>query len=143
MADANLVNLLKITMVGPHYPIAAGVLGHIKRFIRRGHQSLLGAAVHRKDRDANTDGDVYGHTAGAGDFLGLDGLPDTFSDMHAAGVAGLRQDDGELLPSITGYQIHHPDFLPDQGGHRTQGLVPHQVSVGIVNLLETVQVQHQ
>ncbi len=76
-------------------------------------------------------------------LLFCDCLPDPFRKNGCMYGFGLRQDAAELLPSVSGHDIHLSDRGLDGIAHGFQDEVAADVAVGVVDFLEMVDVdQH-
>jgi hypothetical protein len=75
--------------------------------------------------------------------LGQRGLEPRRERRDLVGIAGVLEDDGELVPAHAGRQVGGADALAQAAGDLDQHDVARLVAVGVVDRLEVVEVQHQ
>ena len=120
------------------------LLGLVERPVRladdlRGRVGGLGVEL----RDPDGDGDVQGRPAvRAGKREGLHPLAQPLRHDERALHVHRGQDHGELLPAVARGKVHLPDRLAEELGDFPDDAVSLQVAVGVVELLEVVDVEH-
>ena len=72
----------------------------------------------------------------------LDPLPDPLGELERAVAAGLRQRDDELLAAVARRLVDAARLLREDPADPAQDLVALEVAVGVVDLLEVVDVEH-
>ena len=93
-----------------------------------------------RDPDAAAEGD---RSAGAPEGLAQQGLQLTGDPDHLLRVVHPSQDHGELVPSEPRDGVAGPQTTAQPLGHLAQDLVPGLVTLGIVDVLETVQIDQK
>ncbi len=116
--------------------ISAGVLRTIHRIIG-GFDEPLQVEVVPVLREADADRDVMR-------FGLLDGRTDAFRNRHGPIRGGSDQEDGKFVPSVAITRIDvGPDGVLDDVADCLQDLIPFQMAVEIIVLLEIVEIEHQ
>src|SRR5207244_7522108 len=69
--------------------------------------------------------------------------PDPLRQLDGARQAGLRQRDRELLAPVARRLVNTARLLTQHPAHHAQHVVPPQVAVGVVDLLEIVDVEDE
>ena len=59
------------------------------------------------------------------------------------GKGGFRQQEDELLTAVAPNDVRSPRVLAEAGGQRPEHLIAGGVTVGIVDLFEMIQIEHQ
>ena len=72
-----------------------------------------------------------------------DGVPDTIGDGQRLGRGRAREQDAELLAPVPVDHVLGPDVQGEDAGHGLEELIPRRVSVGVVDRLEVVDVDHR
>jgi hypothetical protein len=70
-------------------------------------------------------------------------MTNTFSDFHCTGDIGIREKQGELVPSYARDQIESSAAVAQYGSDTGQHMVADNVSVRVVDGLELIDVNHQ
>ncbi len=125
-------------------PVAAGFLGVVQGGVGRGQHVGQLAALPVEGGDADRDGDLDG-PAGVGLVADRDGQPgdvgaQPLGDIERVRLAGVRQQDDELLAAEPAGQVVGPQLAAQAVGHGPERLVSDQVAVGVVDRLEVVDV---
>src|SRR3972149_11213174 len=68
---------------------------------------------------------------------------DPLREHQGPGGGGFRQDDPELLPSVTRHDVVGADRSSNQFGDLLEGGGPRQVTVAVVEFLEIVDIHHE
>jgi len=71
------------------------------------------------------------------------GLPDPFGHLDGGVERGIGQDGDELFAAVAGDEIGGAKVVAQHAGEGLQHAVAHGVPVGVVDLLEVVQVEHE
>ena len=74
--------------------------------------------------------------------MGRDPAQDPLGEVAGLGAGGLGQQHDELLAAVARHDVHRPLLPLEQGGELLEHPVAHQVPVGVVDLLEVVDVDH-
>lgn len=123
-------------------PVPAAFLGLIKGKVGRVVQLVEGIPVHRRVGDADTAGDAV-VIADILEFVGADAL---MQHLHLRGRVCVGDDvlhqDTEFVAAETPDDVALAEFLPDDVADFLQDLIADRMSVGIVDLLEMVDVNH-
>src|SRR6185295_10662841 len=122
--------------------VPALVLGAVEGLVRGAEEAVGG--------DDRARG-VAAHAQAGGDPELLAGAqperahlpPHAFGDGEGAGEVGLGEEDGELLAAVAGDDVGLADGLAEGGGQVAEHLVPHLVAVGLVDVLEVVEVEEE
>src|SRR3954452_21695145 len=122
--------------------ITAAGLGGVERVVGRADDRGRRVAVGREHRDTGRERDPQ---LQPGDRNGpmTDGVADALGGVARSLPAGLRQDDDELLAAVATDHVDLADLIADPVGDLHHHRVAHLVAVGIVDLLEQVEVEHQ
>jgi len=122
-------------------PVAAGLLGGIEIVVGAvdGAQDVRVFRVRRGDAQA---GGEIEHTARMGDRDFGERGANLLGHQHGVFDRRLGQDDGELLAAHAAEHVGAAQVLQAGAGQRPDHLVADGVAVGVVDILEAVDVEH-
>src|SRR3954468_11687739 len=122
--------------------ITAAGLGGVERVVGRADDRGRRVAVGREHRDTGRERDSQLQPGDRNRPM-TDGVADALGGVARSLPAGLRQDDDELLAAVATDHVDLADLVADAVGDLDHDRVAHLVAVGIVDLLEQVEVEHQ
>ena len=121
----------------PRDAVASGALGVVERGVGRGHQPLGVARVVGHRRHAGADRHRrLAHRAG-------DAVAHAFGDPHRVLAGAPGQEHDELVAAVASGDVEVLGVGDERVGDLTQHRVAGQVPVGVVHLLEVVDVEHE
>src|SRR4051794_17396299 len=123
-------------------PITTAGFGGVERVVSRAHDRRRRVAVGREDRDSRRQRDPQLQPRHA-DRSTPDRVADAFSGITRSLATGLGQDHDELLAAVATDHVDLADLIADPVGDLHHDGVAHLVAVGVVDLLEQVEVEHQ
>ena len=123
-----------------HHAVAAGLLRGVERAVGRREQRLRVAAVSRPDRDAEAGGERDARALEHEAVLLERRAQPLRRPVRVLGV-GAGQDHHELLAAVAGRLIALAQVLVEQPRERAQRRVARRMAVGVVELLEVVEVE--
>src|SRR5689334_18391423 len=127
------------------HPVAAGALGGVERRVGPRQQTLeriVAPARRHADRERHQAGLLL--AVSAADAYGGDGGADLLGERARAGERDLLQQQGELIAPWARRDVAPLDVRLQRLADRPQDLVPEQMTVLVVDLLEVIDVgQHQ
>lgn len=123
-------------------PVATGVLGPVKSLVGETDeiQGVGRLAADRRDAHAQGDADFLIIEEKA---LRLDELPDLLAHRVGAFKVRLGEDEGEFLTAVACEKLFATHPLTDLLSHLAQDVIACQVSEGVVELLEMVDVEER
>ncbi len=124
--------------------VAATGLGDVELLVGTLNPQL-GGGPDPLQREGATDADRHAQVdrGRQADRRGFDGAPDALGHGHAERGLAARQHHGELFAAVAGQSVHRPDAAVQGPRHASQDLVAREVAIGVVDLLEMVDVEHQ
>src|SRR3954471_17133972 len=123
-------------------PITAAGFGGVERIVSRAHDRGRGVAVGGQARDSGRQRDPQLQAADS-DRPTPDRVADALGGVTRSLAAGLGQDHDELLAAVATDHVDLADLIADPVGDLHHHRVAHLVAVGIVDLFEQVEVEHQ
>jgi hypothetical protein len=120
-------------------PVSSSVLGPVTGQIRQAECfDRRGLAEERDETDAGANS-MEGSLACEG--VARYGPPDIVSDPGSFGGSAMLQEDAEFIAAEPGNRVARPDARSDDRAQLSQQLVSGQMAAGVVDALETVQIQ--
>ena len=122
--------------------VAPGILGAVHGQVGEPQQGVDVAPVLGIGGDADAGGDKQLPT------LDFKGFGQARQQLARGGLQGqtvprVLDQHGEFVPAQPGHGVARPGQRPQALGHLAQQLVAHRVAVGVVDLLEVVQIDEQ
>src|SRR5512143_139582 len=123
-------------------PVLSRPFGFVERLVRRRYEFPDRCCVFRARGDPDAHGKV--EPVNISDKFGaFDLLPDPFRDECRPAPSGAEKNDGELLPPIPEIGVLTPCRAQDALRDGFQGLIARRMTVGVVDRLEIVHVDHK
>jgi hypothetical protein len=134
--------LVELFAVEADDAIAASLLGHVERVVCRPHQRLaVPNSGVRPGRDAEARRAAEGTTFERERVL-LHFLTHTLGKRHSGVQDGPRQEEHELLASISTDSVDLPGLALEDMGELFEDGIPGLVAVRVVDALEAVEIHH-
>ncbi|CAI8916064.1 hypothetical protein EMIT0P44_400003 [Pseudomonas sp. IT-P44] len=121
--------------------VASFALGHIKRAVGPTQQAL-GRFAGQQGRTAEADGQLD-QVAISRKILGLRRESQALADHGGGFPAGVGQQNQKLLATKAEHHVHVAQLAFDRGGDSLKHVIASAVAMGVVDLFEMVDVQHQ
>src|SRR5262245_49868752 len=117
--------------------VFCGFLGSIQGLIRAAHE-WVDTQAGFVFGDSDTDGDGFFVMRTERQLGCLNSAAYVFGDMKCSLGIGPRQKHTELVPTTSKYEVAHPDGLLQDARYGLQCVVPRNVPVDIIDLLEVI-----
>lgn len=128
-------------VVGQHDLVALGGLGFVQRLVC-GVAQADGVVEMGNVGDAATEGD--GKLVAVGQVAQLrEILADGVQHIHRRLAVGVAQYHGELFAAVAPDDVHLAQALLEQARQAFDHAIPDRVAVGVVHVLEVVDVYHR
>src|SRR2546426_9871899 len=133
------INLFRF---GGHLNAVLGSLLHaVHRLVGLADQLLPVASVLRKGGDPEGGRDLDGQPHRSEEDMLRQPRPQALRQHPRLLRSRLGHHDGELVPPVAGHDVGLADLVAQQAAHLRQRPAPRQMAVGVVDRLETVEVE--
>ena len=132
---------LRLQLIGvAGNPVASIFLAKVKSDIRTMNKMLVIGCFRLEFGNANADGDRNSGFLENYGRLGND-LFQFFSDYDSSFEIDGRENDAKLLPAIASQHVNSAQQAIDALGYGAQNRVPGQMSAGVINFLEVIEIE--